>query len=281
MSKARCLCGALRYELDGPFNVMVHCHCSMCRKHHGTGFATFVTAPIAGFRVTSGESLQRYQSSPEGVRTFCGTCGSAGPTTLPALGVAAAPAAAFVEDLGIRPQSHIFVGSKAHWDIIADTLPQFDAFPPGVNSTGVNRPTVTPRPGVVEGSCLCGAVGFEAAGAPMRMMNCHCSRCRLGRAAAHATNIFYPLDQFHWLRGEERVKEYKVPDARFHAVAFCSHCGGKVPKVSVERGFVNVPAGSLDTDPGRTAQGHIYVADKAPWFDIAGTLPQYAEGPPA
>ena len=29
--------GALRYELDGPFSAMMHCHCSMCRKQHGTG----------------------------------------------------------------------------------------------------------------------------------------------------------------------------------------------------------------------------------------------------
>ncbi|MBI2317798.1 MAG: GFA family protein, partial [Betaproteobacteria bacterium] len=81
--------------------------------------------------------------------------------------------------------------------------------------------------------------------------------------------------------GEELVREYKVPDARFHTVAFCSRCGAKVPKVSAERGFVNVPAGSLDTDPGTRAQGHIFTADKAPWFDITGALPQFPGAPPA
>jgi len=77
MAKGRCLCGALTYELDGPFSAMVHCHCSMCRKHHGTGFATFIAAPIAGFRwISSQDSLLRYQSSPKGMRTFCRVCGS-------------------------------------------------------------------------------------------------------------------------------------------------------------------------------------------------------------
>ena len=282
MTIGRCLCGAVRYEIDGPFTFMVNCHCSMCRKHHGTGFATFAVAPIAGFRVTSGEdSLLGYRSSPNGLRSFCGTCGSAGPTALPELGIAAAPAAAFDGDLGIRPQCHIFVGSRAPWDTIADALPQYDAFPPGVASAGVARPGVTPRAGIAEGSCLCGEVGFEARGEPMRMMNCHCSRCRLGRAAAHATNIFYKLDRFRWLRGEDLVREYRVPDARFHTVAFCSRCGAKLPKASAERGVVNVPAGSFDTDPGARAQGHIYVADKASWFDIATRLPQYPAGLPA
>ena len=156
MAKGRCLCGALSYELDGPFSSMIHCHCSMCRKHHGTGFATYVVAPIAGFRLTSGEGKQvRYQSSPNGVRTFCSTCGSAGPSTMPELGIAAAPAAGLDGDLGIKPQSHVFVGSKAPWDSIADALPQYDAYAPGFAGRPVQRPSVTPRAGITEGSCLC------------------------------------------------------------------------------------------------------------------------------
>ena len=47
MTEGRCLCGALRYQIDGPFVDMLHCHCSMCRKHHGTPFATWAAAPIA------------------------------------------------------------------------------------------------------------------------------------------------------------------------------------------------------------------------------------------
>ena len=282
MAKGRCLCGALRYELDGPFSAMMHCHCSMCRKHHGTGFATFVVAPIAGFRRTAGEDrLARYQSSPNGVRTFCSVCGSAGPTPMPEHGIAAAPAASFDGELGIKPRSHIFAGSKAPWDVITDALPQHDAYPPEFNAEGVPRPAVTPRAGITDGSCLCGAIGFEITGAAVRMMNCHCSRCRLGRAAAHASNVFYKLDQFRWVRGASLVTEYKVPDARFHTVAFCSRCGAKVPRPSPERGIVAVPAGSLDTDPGVRPQAHIFVADKAPWFDIAGPLPQFPGMPPA
>ena len=282
MAKGRCLCGALTYELDGPFGAMVHCHCSMCRKHHGTGFATFVVAPIAGFRWTSGEDRRgSYQSSAKGHRTYCRSCGSAGPSTMPELGIAVAPAAALDGELGIKPQSHMFAGSKAPWDAITDDLPQHDAYPPEFNAQGLTRPAVTPRAGVTEGSCLCGEIAYEFTGAPLRMMNCHCSRCRLGRAAAHATNVFCKLDQFRWVRGASLVTEYKVADARFHTVAFCSRCGAKMPRPSPDRGIVVVPAGSLDTDPGMRAQAHIFVADKAPWFDITGPLPQFAGMPPA
>ena len=43
----------------------------------------------------------------------------------------------------------------------------------------------------MRGSCLCGSVAFEIAG-PVAgpIVNCHCSRCRKARAAAHASNLF-------------------------------------------------------------------------------------------
>jgi hypothetical protein len=93
--------------------------------------------------------------------------------------------------------------------------------------------------------------------------------------------VFYAADALRFTRGAELVREYKVPDAKFHAVAFCSRCGGKVPRVSAERGIAIVPAGSLDTDPGMRPMAHIFVADKAPWFDITDGLPQFAQMPPA
>jgi len=223
----------------------------------------------------------RYKSSAHGSRSFCRVCGSVAPGAAPEMGIVFAPASNLEGDLGIKPQRHIFVGSKAPWYTITDTLPQDEAYPPGVKAEGVSRPKVTPREGLTEGSCLCGGVGFELAGAPLRMMNCHCSRCRRGRSAAHASNVFYKIEQLRWTRGEELVKEHKVADARFHTVAFCSRCGGKVPRVSKERAMVIVPAGSLDTDPGIQPAGHIFVSDKAPWFDITDSLPQFEQMPPA
>ncbi len=281
MTRGNCLCGAVRYEVEGPFTAMMNCHCSMCRKEHGTLFATFAIAPAAGFRWLAGEDqVARFQSSDHGVRGFCRVCGSAAPGVLPEMGIVFLPAGNLEGDPGIRPQRHIFAGSKAPWFRITDDLPQDEAYPPGVDAKGVERPTVAPRAGFTDGSCLCGSVAFELTGAPVRAMNCHCSRCRLGRGAAHATNYFYKLDQFRWTRGEAEVTEYKVPDAKFHAVAFCSKCGSKVPRISAERGVVNVPAGSLDTDPGVQPSAHIFVADKAPWFRITDSLPQHAQMPP-
>jgi len=282
MIRGTCLCGALRYEIDGPLTSMMNCHCSMCRKQHGVAFATYAVAPASGFRWIAGEDeVVRYQSSAQGSRAFCGRCGSIAPTALPSMGIVFAPAGNLVGELGLHPEGHMFVGSKAPWHAITDHLPQHEVYPPGFPAEGVPRPQVVPQEGVTEGSCLCGDVAYEIRGEPMRMINCHCERCRLGRSAAHATNVFYKVDAFRFTRGESGVREYKVPDAKFHTVAFCSRCGSKVPRISAERGIVVVPAGSLDTDPGIRPMAHIFVANKAPWFDITDTLPQFAQMPPA
>jgi hypothetical protein len=277
-----CLCGTLRYEIDGPFSMMMNCHCSMCRKHHGAPFATFAVAPAEGFRWLSGENaVGVYSSSPQGKRNFCTVCGSVAPLLMPEAGLVGVAAGTLDADPGIRPQAHLFVGSKAPWYTISDSLPQHEANPPEFgDAPSIERPTVSPQPGKTLGSCLCGDVTYELTGAPMVMYQCHCSRCRKARSSAHGANMFYKVDAFRWTRGEELVVDYQLPQALRFGVAFCRQCGGATPRVTAARGVVVVPAGPLDTDPGMKPLAHIFVASKAPWFDITDVIPQFPELPP-
>lgn len=127
VAKGSCLCGTVRYEIDGLFEVMAHCQCSMCRKHHGAAFATFVTVPLSGFRWVAGEdALSTYQSSAYGKRTFCNKCGSIMPVVEPDTGIAFCPAGNLDGELGIQPQGHRFVGSKGARHTITGTLPQHE-----------------------------------------------------------------------------------------------------------------------------------------------------------
>ena len=281
MIQGRCLCGAVRYEVDGPIVDMVHCHCSMCRKHHGTPYATWAAAPLAGFRYTAGEAeIGRYDSSPGHQRSFCTHCGSVTPERLEEMGLVIMPAGNLEGDLGVRPSKHMFVASKAPWHEITDDLPRHDEYPPEFGLTATPREPVAAGGDGVHGSCLCGGVAWRTAGAPMRMYYCHCSRCRLGRSAAHASNIFYKAEGFEWQRGESLVRDYKLPEAQFFGTAFCSRCGGAVPRVALERNFVLMPAGPLDDDPGIRVQAHIFVESRADWDPITDDVEQHAGMPP-
>lgn len=116
------LCGGIRYVVSGPVYRMSHCHCSMCRKHHGAAFGTYLNTCVEHFAFERGEDLLgRYASSPDATRTFCTRCGS----TLQWLGHGAPDevgiaAGTLDDDPGLRPTMHIFVASKAPWYDLPD-----------------------------------------------------------------------------------------------------------------------------------------------------------------
>lgn len=129
MISGRCLCGGVAWQLDGAIELINYCHCTMCRRVHGTPFGAFAHAQANGFRWLRGEAdIARFESSPGVFRCFCPVCGS----TVPVIedGEVTIPAGGIEGDPGVRPSVHIFVASKAPWYQIADGLPQHDGFPP-------------------------------------------------------------------------------------------------------------------------------------------------------
>lgn len=101
---------------------------------------------------------------------------------------------------------------------------------------------------MLRGSCLCGGVRYEISGPLSYPLNCHCSMCRKAHGAA--------------FRSRARIK----------ADHFC--------RFDHDPRFYGLPLGALDDDPGIKPGFHVFVAYKAPWYDITDELPQFAELPP-
>jgi hypothetical protein len=277
----KCLCGAVHWSYDAPFSTMLHCHCSVCRKHHGTLFATTVIGPLDSFHWRGGtEKIGTWESSALERRAFCVTCGSKVPRVDHDSQRVFMPAGALDGELGIRPQLRLFVASKPAWHMLTDSLPRHDAYPPDWNSPAIETPKRPVREGVASGSCACGRVQFELEGRPAVMMHCHCSRCRQARGTPHATNLAWKLDALRYTEGESLLTVFDLPGAQYFGTTFCAHCGGFVPRRSVGRGWAVVPVGSLDSDPDITPKAHQFVASKSPWFDITDGVPQFPESAP-
>ncbi len=290
---ASCLCGNVRWEVSGPLTAegaesgdplalltMSHCHCSRCRKAHGAPFATYLIVPEASFRITAGrDHIVRWRASEKGMaRPFCDTCGSVVPDGTPWNGVVGTPAGSFEEDVGLRPMSHIFVASKAPWAEIHDDLPRFDGYPEALGMAPMEtRAPLDPDTGSPRGSCLCGAITYQFTAPPIRSRTCHCSRCRRAGSAAFVSYVVAPIDGIHFTRGEDHLRRYKVPDARYFAHAFCDTCGSSMPRKDAERGITIVPMGSFDDDPGVRPSSHIFVGSRAAWDVIRDGLPQFEE----
>jgi hypothetical protein len=129
--RGSCLCGGIKYEIDGALGTALYCHCSMCRKFHGSAFRARVSVSKAAFRFTQGEALlTSYRSSADTVKRFCKICGSAMVNSWdPEPDMYGLAMGSLDDDPGIRAVCHIFVGSKAPWHEITDGLPQFREFP--------------------------------------------------------------------------------------------------------------------------------------------------------
>lgn len=72
-----CLCGAVRYEADGPPDYAGCCYCADCRKASGSGFIGFMNYPATRLRFT-GQTLRFASKSARGteaVRNSCEVCG--------------------------------------------------------------------------------------------------------------------------------------------------------------------------------------------------------------
>lgn len=133
----------------------------------------------------------------------------------------------------------------------------------------------------VQGSCLCGAVKYEARGEATRFYHCHCSRCRKATGTGHASNLFLQPGVLTWLCGEDEIRSFKVPTAKRFTNHFCGICGSRVPRVSKEPAFVLIPAGSLDQEPPIGPQGRIFFGSRAQWSCAGDGLAAYPEYPPS
>jgi hypothetical protein len=127
-AEGSCLCGAVRYEVDGSLGDVRYCHCNQCRRATGTAFTANARIPASAFRMIAGEgSLGEYRT-PRGVRAFCSVCAS------PIFArVAAEPEWIRIRigGLAVRITAHVWVSSKSSWFEITDALPQYPESVPG------------------------------------------------------------------------------------------------------------------------------------------------------
>lgn len=116
-----CLCGAIRYEVDGPMRPVVACHCDQCRRTSGHHVAA-TAARLSDIRLTGAPVW--FASSPGHARGFCGTCGSNLFWRDEASDILSIFAGTLDMPTGLRMARHIHVQAKGDYYEIADGLPQ-------------------------------------------------------------------------------------------------------------------------------------------------------------
>lgn len=72
-----CYCGAVSYSFVLEKMSLSICHCSMCRRQHGSDYTTWITVNEDAFFIDSGSNvIEEYQSSEHTISYFCSCCGT-------------------------------------------------------------------------------------------------------------------------------------------------------------------------------------------------------------
>ena len=169
---------------------------------------------------------------------------------------------------GKRPDAHIFVDYKAPWQTIDDDLEQHGTAPHGGMEDIANTCIIRcqrrccARQLFVWRSSIRSNVTFQGS----TQLPLYPVQASPG-SSIHNQRFLQEFDEITFVRGQERVKTYKVPSARFFSHAFCDQCGSGMPRLDEQRKIAVIPMGVLDDDPGVKPVDHIFVGDKADWYD--------------
>ena len=120
---------------------------------------------------------------------------------------------------------------------------------------------------MLKGSCLCGAIRLEAAGAIEHPPEaCHCTMCRkhsghfLAAVNVRKTDLRITGEaSIAWYRSSEKVRR-----------GFCSICGSTLfwAPVMEDYQFIAVAMGLFDTPTNMRIAKHTFVGDKGDYYDI-------------
>jgi hypothetical protein len=123
-----CRCGVVRYTVTDAFEYGAICHCSECRKTTGSASKPFLGIRQEELRIDEGVDDLAAFGDTQGHDTRCARCGCLLYSVVREGQYVHVAMGSLIDSPTMRPNHHIFVGSKAEWDEILDGLPQFDEY---------------------------------------------------------------------------------------------------------------------------------------------------------
>jgi hypothetical protein len=116
---------------------------------------------------------------------------------------------------------------------------------------------------IYSGRCLCGAVRFEAKGAPKWVRWCHCESCR--RHSGAPANVFVSLEKEAVTVVEGAIAEFNSSPGVGRG--FCARCGSTLTcsnaKLPTETHFY---VGAFDRAAELAPKGQFFAGERLPWF---------------
>lgn len=125
---------------------------------------------------------------------------------------------------------------------------------------------------MIEASCLCEAVKFQAEDIPGMIFNCHCSRCRRSHGAAFATQVVCLKSSLIFVSGKEFVSEYKFEGIKR---CFCSKCGSRLLNATESDGYLSVSLTTIQGRPDLKPVAECFAIDRLSFVLLDPSIPHF------
>ncbi len=131
----------------------------------------------------------------------------------------------------------------------------------------------------IAGGCYCGAVRYEATGAPSFKAQCHCRECQYITGGGPNYFLMMPAEGFRYTKGTPSGYARSDLDNPYTR-EFCPICGTHMVTRRADLPAVVVKVGTLD-DPKlfEVAQMAIYTIDKQPFHVVPEGMPAFERLP--
>ncbi|HYC53753.1 MAG TPA: GFA family protein [Candidatus Binatia bacterium] len=121
-----CLCGDVRYRIQGEPIVSTTCQCRTCRKASAAAIVPWIHVDGADFSFVAGKPIQ-FESSPPVRRSFCGRCGTPLTYWITSYGPMIDVTTCSLDDPdSFPPVAHVWTSHKLSWVELTDDLPRLE-----------------------------------------------------------------------------------------------------------------------------------------------------------
>ena len=122
---AECFCGEIKYHYNGVLLDARSCHCSRCRKAFSSQASAYALVEADKFEWVSGKNLLTSYVGEHGFGLqFCSQCGSTLSGVFNGI-IHGVTLGCLNGNPEVKLGRHIYVGSKASWETIADDVIQY------------------------------------------------------------------------------------------------------------------------------------------------------------
>ena len=133
--------------------------------------------------------------------------------------------------------------------------------------------------GPFSGGCMCGAIRYVSARAPIAMLNCHCRDCQRSSGAPFASGVIVMVSDTE-ITGTPKTFSVRAGSGTLATRSFCPDCGAPLFTHSeTSPGVMSIRFSTLDDQVEFQPTLDIWTSSAQPWVCLSQKIRRYPQSP--